>query len=151
MTHTEVLWQLQGSVRRPRPGQWPSTCRPLPLPQLACSSHSLAYAVTQSVKTNHATLLGRTHPLRWSTLFLWSVFLWIWINPLLTYHFVSHWCLSTMSIKNLSFIRSLNQIPWVLAGFESHPCGFKSQAGFWLGSSPSTWVQVPTWGKWFHL
>ena len=26
---------------------------------------------------------------------------------------------------------------WVLAGFKSQPRGFKFQAGFWLGSSPS--------------
>ena len=30
------------------------------------------------------------------------------------------------------------QVPkWVLAGFESQPHGFKSQAGFWLGSNPN--------------
>ena len=29
-------------------------------------------------------------------------------------------------IKNLSFIRPWNQILWVLAGFKSPPCGFKS-------------------------
>ena len=50
-------------------------------------------------------------------------------------------------IKNLSFIRSWNQVPWVLAGFESQPCGFGS---LWLGSSPGTWVQVPICGKWFQ-
>ena len=31
-------------------------------------------------------------------------------------------------IKNLSFIRSWNQVPWVLAGFKSQPRGFKSQS-----------------------
>ena len=67
-----------------------------PSQKLAYPSHSLADAITQSIKTNHATLLGRTHPLRWSTLFLWRVFIWIWINPLLTYHFASHWILSAM-------------------------------------------------------
>ena len=28
--------------------------------------------------------------------------------------------------------------------------GFKSQAGVCLGLSPSTWVQVPVWDKWFQ-
>ena len=32
---------------------------------------------------------------------------------------------------------------WVLARFVSQPNGLKSQSGFWLGSSPSTWVQDP--------
>ena len=31
-----------------------------------------------------------------------------------------------------------------MARFESQSCGFKSQTGFWLGLSSSTWVQVPT-------
>ena len=34
--------------------------------------------------------------------------------------------------------------------WEYQPHGFKSQTGFWLGSSPSTWVQVPVCGKQFH-
>ena len=52
-------------------------------------------------------------------------------------------------IKNQSFIRSWKQVPWVLAGFE--PCGFEFQARFWLGLSPSTWVQDPICGKQFQL
>ena len=86
--------------------------------------------------------------------------LWIWINPLLTYHFVITEFFLSWDIKNLSFIRSWNQLQWVLAGFESQPHGFESQARFWLGLSPSHvgsstklgfgWVQVPIWGKQTH-
>ena len=36
------------------------------------------------------------------------------------------------------------QVLWVLAGFESQLPGLKSQAGFWLGLSPSHVVQVPS-------
>ena len=77
-------------------------------------------------------------------------------------------------IKNLRFIRSWNQVceltwktvglgwvqtsatwlrvpNWVLAWFESQLCGFKSQAGFWMGQSSGTWVQVPAWGKQFSI
>ena len=39
---------------------------------------------------------------------------------------------------------------WVLARFVSQPNGLKSQSGFWLGSSPSTWVQDPVWGEQLH-
>ena len=39
---------------------------------------------------------------------------------------------------------------WVLAGFESQLRGFKSQSGFWLGSSPGTGCQVPIWGARFQ-
>ena len=38
----------------------------------------------------------------------------------------------------------------VLAGSESQACGFKYKAGFWMGSSSSTWFQVPIWGKQFQ-
>ena len=41
--------------------------------------------------------------------------------------------------------------PRVLAGFESQPWGFKSQAGFWPGLSLCTWIQVPIWGEQFQL
>ena len=54
------------------------------------------------------------------------------------------------NIKNLSFIRSWNQVVWVLAGFESHPDWFESQTWFWLDLSPSTWAQVPVCGKKFQ-
>ena len=52
------------------------------------------------------------------------------------------------------------QVLWVLAGFESQLPGLKSQAGFWLGLSPShvgsspkqgyDWVRVSICGKWFQ-
>ena len=74
----------------------------------------------------------------------------ILINPLLTItlsltEFFEQW-----DIKNLSFIRSWNQVLWVLSGFKSQPHGFKSQAGFWLGLSPRTWVWIPICDKQFH-
>ena len=35
--------------------------------------------------------------------------------------------------------------------FQLKDSGFKSKSGFWLGSSPIPWVQVPIWVVWFHL
>jgi len=72
--------------------------------------------------------------------------LWIWINPFLSYHFVSHWIPSVMRHLEPNFIRSWNQVKRVLTRFESQPCGCKSQAEFWLGLSPKQafgWVWVP--------
>ena len=52
--------------------------------------HSLAYEITQLVKTNHITFHGHcTHPLWWPTL-LECASLSTWTNPPLTYC-VSHW------------------------------------------------------------
>ena len=77
--------------------------------------------------------------------------LWIWINPLLPYHSLSHWILSVMRHQESE---PWNQVLWVWAGFKSQPCGFMSQVEFWLGLSPShlglspkqgfDWVQVPS-------
>ena len=39
---------------------------------------------------------------------------------------------------------------WVLARSESQTHGFKSQSGFWPGSSPGMWVQVSIWGARFR-
>ena len=39
---------------------------------------------------------------------------------------------------------------WIWARFEAQPHRFKSQAGFCLGSSPDTWIQVSIWGEWFQ-
>ena len=85
-------------------------------------------------KTNHA-IFGGLLPSEMAYT-LWSVFLskqvhFLPITLSLTEFFL--W----WDIKNLSFIMSWNQVPWVLIRFELQPCGFKSQTGFWLGLSPS--------------
>ena len=51
----------------------------------------------------------------------------------------SHVCSSPrQSFGCVQVLATWAQVPSrVLAGFESQPCGFKSQTGFWLGSSPS--------------
>ena len=88
------------------------------------------------LQTNHTTFWGcQSRPLRWPKLCLWSAFLskkihFLAITLSLTEFFL--W----RDIKNLNFIRSSNQVPWVLAGFESQPCGLEAQAGFWLGLGP---------------
>ena len=94
------------------------------VPQLLeWSSHSLAYEITEPLKltTPHSmattlTLFDGPHSC--------SVFLseseQIYFLPIT----VSHWSILQWDIRNLSFIRSWNQAPWV-----------------WLGSSPGwTWL-----------
>ena len=82
---------------------------------------------TQLIKTNHAkfggtlTLFHGPHSVECASL-------WIWINPLLTITLSLTEFFLSWDIKNLSFIRSWNQVLWVLAGSESQPCGFKSQS-----------------------
>ena len=44
--------------------------------------------------------------------------LWIWINPFLTYHFVSNWILSVMRHQEPELHLVLKTVTRVLAGFE---------------------------------
>ena len=117
------------------------------VPQLLeWSSHSLAYEITQLRKTNHTTLHGcSTCPLPWPT--TCGVCFSLNLNKSTSYLFL---CLSLnflqWDIKNLSFIRSWNQVPWFFAGFEFQPHGFKSQARFWLGLSPGHMGSSPKQG-----
>ena len=46
---------------------------PTPFPEIVF--HSLAYEVTQPMKTNHSIFQGNFHLLRWPTFCLWSMFL----------------------------------------------------------------------------
>lgn len=73
----------------------------------------------------------------------------LWINPLLSYHFVSHQRTWTSLGPETRSVISVGR-PWILSGFKPWPCEFHSQTGFWLGLSPSTWLQVLIGGKWFH-
>ena len=64
--------------------------------------------------------------------------LWIWINPLLTYQL----CLSLNAFcdkasRTWASLGFKTRYPGFWLAFESRPHGFKSQAGFWLGSSSS--------------
>ena len=69
MTHPEAPWQFQGTVKRPRSGQWPNSWKPPPLLQNRWNN---AYEITQPIKTNHTTFGGCTHSLPWPTLCLCS-------------------------------------------------------------------------------
>ena len=67
-------------------------------------------------------------------------------------HSVCGVCLSLhKSAAYLSLCLSLNSFcnktsrTWASLGPETRYCEF------WLGLSPSTWIQVPTWGKQFHI
>ena len=148
MTHLEVPWQFQGTVKRLRSGWWPKSRKSPPLPQNE-SSHSWAHEITQPIKTNHDTFHSRCiYPLWWPA--LCGVCFSLYLNKS-TY---SSFCLSLNSFCNETSrtwaFRPWNQVLWVLAGFEFQPLGVKSQAGFWLGSSPRHIIQVPICGKRFH-
>ena len=59
MTSPEVPWQFQGVVKRPRSGWLPKSWKSLSPPQNSWNNpHSLAYVITQPVKTNHAKFGG---------------------------------------------------------------------------------------------
>ena len=137
--HTQRLQDSsKASHQRPKCGWWPSSWNLPPSPRQ--SSHSLAYGITQPMNNKHTTFQGHPHPLQWTTLCLWSVFLWK--NPHLTYHFVSffelllHWDLSALNSfyiefflhwdKNLSFIRSWNQVCEL--SWKTMDSGFESQS-----------------------
>ena len=123
-------WSFQNTVKTPK-SQWrPSSWKYPPLPKIAGIILPFIRIVPSQQKlqkhfqVSALTLCnGMAHSLSVQCVSLW-------INPLLTYHFVSHWILSVMRHQNPELIRSWNQEPWV-----------------WLGLSPSTWVQVPIWGK----
>ena len=95
---------------------------------------------------------GRTGPLQGLYSCLWSVLLSEseWINFLPVTMSLSEFFLP-WDIKNLSSIRSWNQVLWVLAGFESQPHGFKSQSkvnGFrYRRHSFNPWVRKIPWRR----
>ena len=60
------------------------------------SSRSLAYEITQSVTANCATFCSTLTSVMAHTLSVRCASLWIWIKPLLTYCFVSHWILPVL-------------------------------------------------------
>ena len=161
-----ALLEDQGVGSGPNPGNLPNVVGII-LPLISIWNYQL-------VKTNHATYCRLHLPSAMAhTLSMECASLWIWIKPLFTYHFVSHWILSAMRHQEpeLPYVLKPGTVGlgwvWVpamciqvqsrvLVGFKSQPCGFKSKAGFWLGLSPSHvgsspkqgfgWVWVPaTW------
>ena len=141
MTHPEASWQFQGTmVRRPKSGRWPNSWKSPPLPKIIeITAPFISYEITQPIKSNQATFHSHcTCPMWQPILYVWNVFLWI--NQLLTYHFVTHWILFAKRDHK-------PELYWVLKP------GLRSQledCGFWLGLSPSTWFQVPVRGKQFQ-
>ena len=135
MTHLEVPWQFQGTVKRLRSGWWPKSRKSPPLPQNE-SSHSWAHEITQPIKTNHDTFHSRCiYPLCWPA--LCGVCFSLYLNK------------STYSSFWLSLNSFCNETSrtWASLGPETRYCGF------WLGLSPSHlgsspkqgfgWVRVP--------
>lgn len=120
MTHPQAPRQFQVNHKGSRVGSGPIPEIPTPSPRrLEFSSHSLAHE-SMSYKNNWQTskvgplspfemahtacgvcFPQASHLLRWPIL---SGCVSLWINPFLTYHFVSHWILSAMRHQDLSFI-----------------------------------------------
>ena len=91
--------------------------------------HSLAYEITQPMKTNHTTFHSCTHLLWWPTLCgVWSS---LNLNKSTSYLSL---CLSLNSFSDET------SRTWASLGPETR------YHGFWLGLSPSTWVWVPARG-----
>ena len=116
------------AYQAPCPWDFPGKNTGVGLPFPSCS---LAYEITQPIKTNHATFLGRTRPLRWPT--HCGVCSSLNLNKSTSYLSL---CLSLNSFCDETSRASL--IPET------------RYRGFWLGLSPSTWVQVPIWDKLFQ-
>ena len=136
VTHQQAKWYThrhhdssKADHQRPKNGQWPSSWHspPPPSKQLEESSRSWAHEITQPIKASHITFWGHSCLLRWPTLSAECVSLQI--NPLLTYHLVSHWIFFyDETLKTWASSR-----PWVLTEFQSWLSGFE----FWhMGSSP---------------
>ena len=135
MTHLEVPWQFQGTVKRLRSGWWPKSRKSPPLPQNE-SSHSWAHKITQPIKTNHDTFHSRCiYPLWWPA--LCGVCFSLYLNKS-TY---SSFCLSLNSFCNET------SRTWASLGPETRYCGFwLGLSSSHLGSSPKQgfgWVRVP--------
>ena len=74
--------------------------------------------------------------LPFETFFLWNVYLSKYLSLCLSLNSFCNETSSTWSSLSVSSKKQWVQVPtWVLAEF-------KSQFGFWLGSSPDLWVQV---------
>ena len=135
MTHLEVPWQFQGTVKRLRSGWWPKSRKSPPLPQNE-SSHSWAHEITQPIKTNHDTFHSCCiYPLWWPA--LCGVCFSLYLNKS-TY---SSFCLSLNSFCNET------SRTWASLGPETRYCGFwLGLSSSHLGSSPKQgfgWVRVP--------
>ena len=103
------------------------------------------------MKTNHATFCGLIHPLQRPTLLsVECVSLCIWISPIPTYHFVSHWILCVMRHQEPELHQVLKpgtvDFGWVWVP----AMGVQVPSRVLLGSGASRWVSVPICGKWFH-
>ena len=70
-----------------------------------------SYEVSQAIKTNHATFQSHCNLLSVVNHSLSVECVSLWINPLFTYHFVSHWILSVMRHQKPELIRSWNKVP----------------------------------------
>ena len=105
LNSSKVLWKDQGVGGSPIVG--------VILPLIRIWNHP------GRKKTSHTTLHGCCiYPLWWDTL----CGLCLSLNPNnlpLTYHCVSHWTFLQWDIKNLSFIRSWNEVPWILTRIKS--------------------------------
>ena len=154
-THPGAPWQFQDTAERPKSGWWPNSWKSPPVLQTSWNNPPTEPMKLPTHKSEpHCTL--RPPPLPSAMAHILSVecpSLWIWVNPLLTYHF-SHWILSVMRYQK-------SELHWVLkpgttgsgwawvpatwaqalgrisARFKSWLCGFESAA---------TWVQVPEHG-----
>ena len=112
------LLKDQGVGGGPNPGN---------LQPFESSSHSLAYKITQPIKTNHTKFRGRIRPLPGPT--LCEVCVSLYLNKFTSYLSL---CLSLNSFHDET------SRTWVPEGIETRYCGF------WLDLSPRTWVQVPS-------
>ena len=73
--------------------------------------------ITQPTKLTTPHFMATAYTLSNGTHSVNCASLWLQTNVPLTY--VSHWIFLQWDIKDLSFIRSWNQAPWVLAGLKS--------------------------------
>ena len=69
----------------------------------------------------------------------------ILVNLHLAYHFASCW--NPFPPKQRIWSSVSPETEW----FQLKDCGLMSQSGFRPSLSPSIWLQISTWGVWFHF
>ena len=96
--HPEAPWRFPGPVKDQGGGGGPNPGDLCPLPQIAGLVLPLISTWNYPACKNQPCHISQPHtPSAMAhTLSVESASLWTWINPLLTYHFVSHWILSVM-------------------------------------------------------
>ena len=74
-TPAGAMTVLRPTIKGQKVDGGPDPGNPCPFPEIVKIIHSLAYEITQSIKTNHPTFGGHSRLLRPTAFCLWNVYL----------------------------------------------------------------------------